>query len=44
MQARVVQVKHDTRTADPRTADAAWRTLDGVEQYLLRIWPITTTS
>lgn len=44
MQTRAAEVERDTQTADTETSIAAWRTLDGVEQYLLRIWPITTTS
>ncbi|MEV4513441.1 hypothetical protein AB0K00_31275, partial [Dactylosporangium sp. NPDC049525] len=44
MQTRATEVERDTQTADTETSIAAWRTLDGVEQYVLCIWPITVTN
>ncbi|MET7420900.1 hypothetical protein [Dactylosporangium sp. NPDC005555] len=40
MQTRAAEVERDTQTADTATSIAAWRTLDGIEQYILRVWPI----
>lgn len=44
MQMRAAQVERDTQAADTQTSIAAWRTLDGVEQYILRIWRISAIS